>query len=100
MRENEKQFLKTKSTHRDNRELLRIYKFSQNSLDKRIRYYERRWRRGVAIEIDEISVCNPRKFWDKIKHLGPKKKAKTPNECMDNGTVTSGTAFLKQKYQF
>lgn len=33
MRENEKQFLKTKSTHRDNRELLRIYKLSQKSLD-------------------------------------------------------------------
>lgn len=78
MRENEKQFLKTKSNHRDNRELLRIYKLSQNSLDKRIRYYERRWRRGVALELDEISVRDPRKFWDKIKHSGPKKKQNLP----------------------
>lgn len=62
---------------------------------------ERRWRRGVALVIDDISASDPREFQDKIKHLGPKRKTNTPNSSYkDNGMVTSDTAFLKQKWKF
>lgn len=37
-----------------------------------------RWRRGVALEMDEIAVSYPPKFWDKIKYLRPERTTKIP----------------------
>lgn len=99
-RENEKKFLKCKQNHREKQELQKKFKYSQNKLDRRLRYYDRKWRKGESLEIEEISVKDPRKFWDKIKHLGPKRKSKIPYECyMEDGSVTTNPEYLKQKWK-
>ena len=70
MREMEKQFLKCDSTNKSLKSTLRQrYKESQNTLDKRIRFYERKHKKQLALNIESVCSHDPKQFWDQIKKL-------------------------------
>lgn len=77
-----------------------LYKESQNSLDKRIRFYERKHKLDLALNIDSVRDSDPKQFWDQIKKLGPQRKSKFPTECYnDAGEVTSNSDTLKHTWE-
>jgi hypothetical protein len=103
MCEKEKKYLKYSNTDRQVKHTLKeSYKYSQNVLDKRIRYYERhrQYKKGLALNLDFVSSHDPRQFWEKIKKLGPQRKGNIPDECYDeNGEVTSNPTTLTNVWE-
>ncbi len=76
MHEKEKQFIKYKGQNRVYKNELRNYFIlSRKAFDKKLRFFDRRYHRGLDIEIEELSTKNPKQFWNHIKKLGPKKKS-------------------------
>lgn len=73
MREKEKQFLK----HKKENSVLKQKPFSeykkvQQELDKRMRFYRRKYNLDLAINLDHFSSNNPKQFWKEIN--GPNRK--------------------------
>ena len=84
MRLSEREFLKCDSKHSTRRTALRQdFKIAQNNFDKTLRKAERTYRRTVANDIESMSTSNPNDFWDKVKHLGPRKDRSIPVEIHD-----------------
>jgi hypothetical protein len=101
MREMEKQFLKCDSTNKSLKNTCRQrYKESRNTLDKRIRFYERKHKKQLAFNIESVCSHDPKQFWDQIKKLGSQRKTKFPTECYDtDGDVTSDLNTLKNTWK-
>ena len=51
----------------------KMVKDSLKNFDKEHRKIKRKYQKGNSLKIDEMIVNDPRKFWDKIKQLGPRK---------------------------
>lgn len=73
MREKEKQFLK----HKKENSVLKQKPFSeykkvQQELNKRMRFYRRKYNLDLAINLDHFSSNNPKQFWKEIN--GPNRK--------------------------
>lgn len=70
MCEMEKKVLKCDPKERRLKQIQKqLYKESQNSLDKRIRFYERKHKLELALNIDSVRDNDPKQFWDQIKKL-------------------------------
>ena len=55
--------------------------------------------RRITIELDEINTSNPRKFWETLKRLGPKRKNDVPKVVrLDNGHMTTDECTIKDKW--
>ena len=71
-------FLKT----RENRRSINIkrleFKEARTKFDKQLRYYQRQYRKQKIDELDKICIDDPRKFWEHIKRLGPKRVSSLP----------------------
>ena len=48
--------------------------------DKAFHRYERKFKRGQMLDIEEVCTSNPTEFWDHMKRLGPKTKSSIPME--------------------
>ena len=69
-------------------------------MDKRIRFYERKHKKQLALNIESVCSHDPKQFWDQIKKLGPQRKTKFPTECYDtDGDVTSDLNTLKNTWK-
>lgn len=75
----EKEFLKCKNPLIRRRQLKDKYTQTQFIIDKRIRFYKRQFRRGQALQLDQLKNNNPQQFWKEINKLGPKKLKKKSN---------------------
>ena len=87
MRAAEQLFLKCKSGAPSERAiLLKQFKHSQMTFDRRLRFFKRRFRRGQALKLEQLYTGNPQLFWKEINNLGPKKCIAIPMEVlMDSG---------------
>ena len=45
------------------------YKKSQRELDKRVRFFQRKY--NSVSNLEHFSLNNPKQFWDELKSLGP-----------------------------
>ena len=101
MREKEKLYLK----HKRNKNILKHrsfidYKYAQKELDRRMRFFRRKYDYDLAISVEHFSSKNPKQFWEELKSLGPKRKNKIPVECYtDSGTVTNEPDYVKNAWK-
>ncbi len=70
-------------------EYLNRFKQAQRIFDKSLRYHERRYTRGLNVDIEELVTSDPNAFWNKIQTLGPKRKNDIPKEVYINEDVIS-----------
>lgn len=77
----EKHFLKCKDqTLR--RALYNTFKSCQSEFDKKLRFYKRRYRRGKALQLDDLRSSHPQQFWREINKLGPRIKKPIPFQLL------------------
>ena len=92
-------FIKFHGERRIKNQLQHEFKLARNKFDKQLRTAERNHRRSLSIDIESVSTDNPRKFWDHIKHLGPKRKDIVPMEVYnDDGTINTDSKFVFKKW--
>ena len=90
MRQKEYAFTKYKQNGTAKRRLQLSFKTAQNSFYKALRNAERSYKRDLSIDIETACTDNPRKFWDHLRSLGPKRKHDIPFEMYDDtGNITS-----------
>lgn len=103
MREKEKTFLK----HKKGNSVLKQksfseYKRAQQELDKRMRFFRRKYNLDLAINLDNFSSNNPKKFWEELRSLGPKRKNKVPTECYtddNDGSISSDPTYVQNVWK-
>ena len=83
MRQKERAFTKYTQNNYVKRNLLCRFKVARNTFDKVLRNTERAYRRDLSIDIETACTDDPRKFWDHLLSLGPKRKQDTPFEVYD-----------------
>jgi hypothetical protein len=69
----EKYFLKNKGHSREKLVQRNAFVSARSQFDRYLRSRQREYRKKVIDEIDSVCTKDPRKFWDHIKNLGPKK---------------------------
>lgn len=68
------------------------YCSAMQDFDRELRKCKRNYDRGTCLEIDEMCKKDPKKFWNELNKLGPRKAHKTHCEALDcNGEVTRET---------
>ena len=99
MRQKERAFTKYTQNNYVKRNLLCRFKVARNTFDKVLRNTERAYRRDLSIDIETACTDDPRKFWDHLRSLGPKRKQDTPFEVYDEqGNVTSDPDIVCEKW--
>lgn len=77
MRDKEKLFLKAKI-----KKIKQILKYeflsAQKFFDRRLRFFERKYRKDLALNIEHVSTTDPRKFWEELKKNWAKEEVKYP----------------------
>ena len=72
------------SKHRGSRQgkevARRLFKDKAHTFDRALRKADREYRRSKIIEIEQVETRDPRRFWDYLSKLGPKRKAQIPHE--------------------
>ena len=67
--------------------------------NKALKKEKRNYDRKFVIELDAINTSNPRKFWETLKGLGPRRNNDVPSIVkLDNGEMTSGDSMVKEKW--
>ena len=90
MRDREHKFLKFKGSRSVKTALHGQYKNARYRFDKLLHQSERSYRQAVAEDIESTSTGNPTDFWEKIKHLGPRKDKTIPLYIHDtDGNIIS-----------
>ena len=98
-RRKEKVFTKFHGDRRIKNQLQYEFKLARNTFDKQLRAAERNHRRSLSIDIESVCTDNPNKFWDHIKHLGPKRKGTIPMEAYnDDDTINTDENFVFKKW--
>ena len=99
VRTKEKTFIEFHGERRIKNQFQHEFKLARNIFDKQLRTAERNHRRSLSIDIESVSTDNPHKFWDHIKHLGPKRKDTVPMEVYnDDGTINTDSNFVFKKW--
>ncbi len=81
-------------------ELRGLFRECQKQFDKVYRNKERQVRRGIMLDIDNCCTTNPTEFWNMLNNLGPKSKAKIPEEVYnDNGDVLTDPESVRRKWK-
>ena len=79
----EKRFLK----NRHDRTAHTIFSNKRKLFSKQLRKTERKFWHEQLNEIDALCTDNPRKFWNMIKDLGPKKRSVIPEKVYSHGLL-------------
>ena len=90
----EKEFLKTMSGSRE--KSLRRCGFlnARSKFDKYLRSSQREYRKTQIDEIEKVCTNDPRKFWEHIKTLGPRKKAALPEMVRINNGLSNDPSVV------
>ena len=83
---------KTKTNH-DN------FVRKRNYFDKKLRQKKRMYFHKSANDLDSISKMEPKKFWNYLKSLGPKRKTGIPEFVEVNGTLSGEINVVKAKWE-
>ncbi len=90
VRSAERIFLKcSPGDSRKRRALLKEFKKCQVNFDRKFRFFERRFKRGQAIQLERLQTGNPQQFWREINNLGPKKSMSIPMEILMKNSESS-----------
>ncbi len=86
---------------RHRKEYLRVeYAKCKGIFDKALRRAERNYRKHVVDEIESCCVNDPRKFWNHISNLGPRKKKDIPMRVYDvDGNACENMDFVLNKWK-
>ena len=98
----EKSYLNFKGNSHEKRQLQMLYKEKQDLFDKRYRQIKRRYEHEKLSEIKVLEKSNPRKFWEALKQLGPKKCQILPEEIMlnDGSFSTDPDIILEEWFKY
>ena len=72
---------------------------AQYVFDKKLRFYERNYRKEKLENIEKINTSNPRQFWEELKKLGPKGKKYIPMEVMRDGNIVVDRTEVLDKWK-
>ncbi|XP_060600600.1 uncharacterized protein LOC132754030 [Ruditapes philippinarum] len=103
MRLAENDFLKCNDTRQIKTVKRSKYLAARNNFNKLLRKTERDYKRSFSVEIEFMSTSNPNEFWNKIKHLGPKRDSSIPMEIVnEHGRIDKdeNAVFDKWKRDF
>ena len=97
MRNSENTWQKCKGSEGLKRCLHNKFKLNQNIFDKRLKQIERNFNRQQILNIDELNTKDPKEFWNKIKHLGPKRVKNIPMKVkLGDGFCTDTQKVLER----
>lgn len=82
MRSAERSFLKCKSGDSERQTLLNEFRERRANFDRRLRFFKRRFKRGQALQLEQLYTGNPQQFWKEINSLGPRKTIAIPMEVL------------------
>ncbi len=95
----EKAFLKLKGQSRV-RSFLRV-KFvnARAAFDKYLRYCQRKYRKQTIIDLEKICTDDPRRFWEHVKNLGPKKRSSIPTAVKTDTGVSEDPQVVSDTWK-
>ena len=86
----EKEFLKYKGKKAEKRRLLSNFKAKQHYFDRTYKTIKRKYQNDKLSQIKILEKSSPRKFWDALKKLGPRKEQNLPGEILlSDGSLSS-----------
>ncbi|KAL7374830.1 hypothetical protein ABVT39_007749 [Epinephelus coioides] len=98
LRKAEKMFLSCKDSRR--RILHEEFKLCQTLFDRRLQFFKRRFRRGQALQLEQMQFSNPQLFWREINRLAPQKSKLIPLEIvMENGESSFEIEQVLKKWE-
>ena len=73
------------------------FKLNQNIFDKRLKQIERNFNKQQIPNIDELNTKDHKEFWNKIKHVGPKRVKNIPMKVkLGDGFCTDSQKVLER----
>ena len=58
------------------RQCMAEFKSARHNFDRRFRFYERQYKRGLMDEIEDLCTTDPKQFDNNLKKLGPRSNKK------------------------
>ena len=99
MCEAENNFVKFKGRNSVKKHLKNEFFECRKRFNRLLRQEKRNHDRSAVIELDNINTSNPRKFWDTLKKLGPKRKKDVPVIIKnDDGELIANEDDVKKKW--
>ena len=89
MNSKEHVYLKCRGNKRETMYKRTCFLNSRKVFDRELRNAERKYNKKLLYDIDEACVENPRKFWNLIKSLGPRKVSQIPMSVYDKDELTT-----------
>ena len=100
MHEKEKQWCRYKGENKHTKQKFKIdFIYARKCFDKHLRLLERRYNRGLLVELDEVCTSNPTLFWNQLKNIGPKQSSKIPEEVMTGETLITDQDTVLQSWR-
>ena len=99
MHNNEKIFRRCKATHEIKCQFRRRFLDAQKAFDKLLRKTQRNYNKKIISEIECMQSHNPTDFWDKVNHMGVRKKCCIPERVYKNDLLTSEPVEVKHKWE-
>ncbi len=82
------------------RRLLEQFRCAQKVFDKKYRRSKREFQRKQQDEIEQLNTNDPKKFWEKVKSLGPNFNKAIPMEILrEDGTVCNDFNEVLEKWR-
>ena len=78
MSTSEKIYLRFKGTSHQKRQLNDAFIQSRAIFDKYLKQFHRNYRKNTINELNDVCIDDPRRFWEHIKKLGPRKSSSIP----------------------
>ena len=89
MSKKEKLYLKIKGPSDKKSQNRTMFVNARSLFDKNLRKYAREFRQNKIAEIESVCNDNPKKFWNHVKQLGPKKSKKIPETIRTEAGLNS-----------
>ena len=100
MHEAERAFVKYRGPVQGKAIRRRQFKDAAHTFDGALRRAEREYKRARLSEIEQVETREPRKFWDYLSKLGPKRKSEIPFEVYDEeGSVFRDRSRVLKKWK-
>ena len=97
MSKKERVYIKCKGTYSVKQNLKDEFLLARSKFDKALRYAERQYNKKFLNNLETVNTSNPKEFWTKIKHLGPRKQP-IPFEVEINGERCSDKNIVLEKW--
>ncbi len=99
--DSEQEFKSYTGVRQIKRRLLERFQIAQQRFDKEYNKAKRNFQKQQQSEISTLNTSDPRKFWQKVKSLGPNlQKKDIPMEVvLDDGTVSHNLSDVLQKWK-